>query len=91
LAVDAERSGRLGRRLTSPLRRCDRSADQASEAADVAGGIDGVAEPDDHRLLRLQDDDALALAERKVRVVRKPYADESPGTFVLAAVSGTVI
>ena len=42
------------------LCRCDDFADQTSQPANIAGGIDGIAEANDDEMLRRQDHDALA-------------------------------
>lgn len=57
------------------LRGCDHFLDQASEAADIAGGIDGVAETDDHQMLRWNNNDALA----EIAGCKKRRYAESPG------------
>src|SRR5476651_2075530 len=69
------------------LRRCDNLAHQTPEAADVAGRIDGIAEPNDDELLRWQDDDALAeIAGCKKRVARNAETDAALGVRMLAAI-----
>ena len=86
MAVDAERVGALAG-SSSGLRCRDHLLDQPSKAADIAGGVDGIAEPDDHQMLGWNDHDALAeIAGGKERVVRNPNADAAFGIFVLAAV-----
>jgi hypothetical protein len=48
--------------MTMPtLHRLNHFLDQAPETSDVADGIDGIAETNDDELLRLQDNDSLAL------------------------------
>src|SRR5260370_10505368 len=69
------------------LCRCDHLFDQPSEAADVAGGVDGIAETDDHQTLRRQNDDALAeIAGCEKRVTRNPDPDPAFGMCVIAAI-----
>jgi hypothetical protein len=61
----------------STLHRSDHFLDQAGETADIAAGIGGIAEPNDHQMLRRQYYDPLALiAGGKIRVARnaKPNA-----------------
>src|SRR5450759_1046094 len=75
------------REKKSRLRRGDHFLDQAAEATDIAGRIDGVAEPDDHQTLRRNDHDALAeIAGGKKGVARDSEPDAPLGMFVLAAI-----
>src|SRR3981081_647599 len=54
---------------------------------EVAGGIDGIAETNDHQMLGWQHDDSLAeIAECEKRVTRNPAPDTPFCMFVLAAI-----
>src|SRR5260370_27870005 len=80
-------SPQAGEGETSALHGCDHFLDQASETADVAAGIDGIAETNDDEMLRRQDNDSLALiAKRKKRVARDSHLDAPLRTFVFAAI-----
>src|ERR1019366_8641312 len=75
------------REKRSTLHRCNHLLDQTPEAADIAGGIDGVAETNDHQMLRRNNNDALAeIAGGKKRVARNPEPDAALGIFMLAAI-----
>src|SRR5450755_3227874 len=68
-------------------RRCDHFLDQPSQAADIAGGIDGIAKPDDHQMLRRDDNGSLAeVAGCKKSVARYSEPDAPLGMFVLTAI-----
>src|ERR1019366_1371383 len=76
----------LARNDGSSLRRGDHFLDQSSEAADVAGGVNGIAEPYDDKALRRQDDDSLAeIAGREESVLGNAETHAPLGIFMLAS------